>query len=184
MANKKINLRRLEFNPFINPLVNEGSLKIDKKKVFTATSKTLTDLETGEILGTAAFSVTEIDKKEFVKIFAMHKIEKEKLTAAGRRVLEEVLQVYIGEPMRNGYSETVYIYFYENENKECFLNGNKIGLSLKTLQRGLKELIENGWISPKSPNVFWINPHLYFKGDRLLFLKEYRLKKKSEEAVA
>jgi len=175
---ERVNLRKLDFCPNLNPFVHEISMKMKKKKVFTQINKTLADVDTGEILGTSAISVTEIDKKAFIKIFAELKLEKQKLTLSARQVLEEVLQIYMDEPMRGGYADSVYIYFMENKNKECLLNGNKISFSLKTLQRGLKEIIEGGLIYPKSPNVFWINPHLYFKGDRLLFLKEYRLKKK------
>jgi len=31
------------------------------------------------------------------------------------------------------------------------------------------------------PNQFWVNPTLFFKGDRVLFLKEYRRKVSHEE---
>ncbi|WP_157686300.1 hypothetical protein [Perlucidibaca aquatica] len=178
---ERVNLRKLDFSPNLNPFVHEISMKMKKKKVFTQINRTLADVDTGEILGSCAISVTEIDKKAFIKIFAELNTEKQKLTLSARQVLEEVLQIYMDEPMRGGYADSVYIYFMENKNKECILNGNKISFSLKTLQRGLKEIIEGGLIYPKSPNVFWINPHLYFKGDRILFLKEYRLKVKELE---
>jgi hypothetical protein len=37
----------------------------------------------------------------------------------------------------------------------------------------LKELLAKGFLAPRTPNVFWVNSALFFKGDRVLFVKEY-----------
>ena len=54
--------------------------------------------------------------------------------------------------------------------------GNDIGMSDRTFHNGLKELIAKGFLSAKAPNQFWVNPALFFKGDRVAFLKEYRIR--------
>jgi hypothetical protein len=49
-------------------------------------------------------------------------------------------------------------------------------MSDRTFHNGLKELIEKGFLKPKLPNQFWVNPALFFKGDRVAFMREYRIK--------
>jgi len=41
-------------------------------------------------------------------------------------------------------------------------------------QTGLNELLAKGFLAPRSPNLFWVNPALFFKGDRVAFVREYR----------
>jgi len=36
--------------------------------------------------------------------------------------------------------------------------------------------LAKGFLAPRSPNLFWVNPSLFFKGDRVMFIKEYRRK--------
>ena len=49
-------------------------------------------------------------------------------------------------------------------------------MSKYTFNNGLKELLEKQFLFPRSPNEYWVNPALFFKGDRVAFLKEYRLR--------
>ena len=42
------------------------------------------------------------------------------------------------------------------------------------LQTGLKELLAKGFLAPRSPNLFRVNPALFFKGDRVAVVREYR----------
>lgn len=34
----------------------------------------------------------------------------------------------------------------------------------------------HGILKPKLPNQFWVNPALFFKGDMVAFMREYRIK--------
>jgi hypothetical protein len=54
-------------------------------------------------------------------------------------------------------------------------------MSEKTFQRGLKELLEKRFLWARSPTSFWTNPALFFKGDRVLFIKEYRRRKPQDD---
>jgi hypothetical protein len=38
----------------------------------------------------------------------------------------------------------------------------------------MRELVDKGFIYPRSPSLYWTNPNLFFKGDRVMFIKEYR----------
>jgi hypothetical protein len=56
-------------------------------------------------------------------------------------------------------------------------------MSEYTFKRGLRELLAKGFLSPREPNLYWVNAALFFKGDRVAFIKEYRrvTKKQGEE---
>ena len=47
-------------------------------------------------------------------------------------------------------------------------------MSEYTFKRELRELIDKSFLYPKDSASFWTNPALFFKGDRVLFIKEYR----------
>lgn len=174
MSNEvKINLRELEFSPETNPLLTPSDVPLKKKRVRSGlASRTLVDVDTGEI--TAASVVHQIEEKDdehFVKVFAAGIAAAYELTRTGQRVFQAILQEYERAPMSSGYAEAVYLSWFGEG-----LSGQDIGMSEKTFQRGLKELLGKSFISPKTPNVFWVNPALFFKGDRFLLVKEFRRK--------
>jgi hypothetical protein len=47
-------------------------------------------------------------------------------------------------------------------------------MSEYTFKRGLRELVDKSFLAPKDSASFWTNPALFFKGDRVMFIKEYR----------
>jgi hypothetical protein len=78
--------------------------------------------------------------------------------------------------MSKGFADSVYLAWFDGG-----LSGRSVGMSDDTFNRGMKELLSKGFLSPRGPNVFWVNPSLFFKGDRVLFLKEYRRKVSRED---
>ena len=67
----------------------------------------------------------------------------------------------------------------------CFGSGmasrSRRGHGERTFRRGLIELLEKRFLYPKTSSSYWINPSLFFKGDRVLFIKEYRRRKPSKQ---
>jgi hypothetical protein len=57
-------------------------------------------------------------------------------------------------------------------------------MSEKTFQRGLKELLAKLFLAPKGPSAYWVNPALFFKGDRVLFVREYVRRKNAAPVEA
>ena len=42
-------------------------------------------------------------------------------------------------------------------------------------------MLDKGFIAESEhPNFYWINPHLFFNGDRMVFINEYRKKVKED----
>lgn len=73
--------------------------------------------------------------------------------------------------MRQGFAESIELAWFNDG-----LSGRSVDMSEKTFQRGLKELLAKQFLAPRSPSTFWVNPALFFKGDRVKFITEYRRK--------
>lgn len=172
-AETPINLRNLEYSPDSNPLMEGASIPTKRGQVRTGFSgRELVDPETGELQAVSAIMrIEEKDDREFVKVFSDGVRATYGLGRTAHRVFQAILDVYQGTRMSNGYADSVYLAWFDGG-----LCGQSIGMSEKTFQRGLKELLSKGFLAPKAPNLFWVNPSLFFKGDVVRFVKEYRRK--------
>lgn len=171
---KKFNLRNLEYSPTENPLLAPKTIAVKRRYVRSARSKDLVDPLTGEVQAvTSIHTVEEKDDQNFVKVFADGIKASFGLTRTAHRVFQAVLEEYQETPMTNGYADSIYLHFFDGG-----LSGRMITppMSEKTFQRGLKELMEKEFLAPRSANMFWVNPALFFKGNRVAFIKEYRRK--------
>ena len=174
----EVNLRRLAYSPKHNPFMAGAEIRTTTKTVRTRTTpRDLMDPDTGEVIGaTMIHIIEERDEETFVKVFADGVRAAFDLTKTGARVFNAVLTEYQAEKMTGGYADSLTLFFFDDG-----LNGNSIDMSEKSFQRGLKELLGKGFLAPKAPNQFWVNPALFFKGDRVAFLREYRVKPKSSK---
>ena len=171
-----INLRKLEFSPTHNPLVEPQQLKTKRRLVKSGRSEDLVNPATGEITGVSAIhQIEERDDAEFVKVFAAGVAASYELTKTAQRVFQVVLDQYQRTPMSRGYADVVNLFWFGDG-----IEGRVVGMSEKTFQRGLKELLEKRFLWAKDPASFWVNPALFFKGDRVLFIKEYRRRKPTQ----
>lgn len=165
------NLKKLEFSPDANPFGLGAEVPIKQKFVRSGLQKTtLADAATGELVATSTIhQIEHVDSDHFVKVFSAGIAATYELTKTGQRTFQAILQIYENAPMSGGFVDAIYLAWFDDG-----LSGQKLDMSEKTFQRGLKELLERGFLSPKAPNLFWVNPALFFRGDRVLFLKEYR----------
>lgn len=172
----KINLRKLDLSPLINPLMEPQEVVTKKRWVQSGQKEDLINASTGEVHGMAVIrQVEERDDAEFVKVFAAGVAASYDLGRTAQRVFQVVLDQYQRQPMVKGYTDFVNLLWYKDG-----IEGRDVGLSAKTFQRGLKELMVKKFIAPKDGVAFWVNPALFFKGDRVIFVKEYRRKKVSD----
>lgn len=159
-------------NPFLAPVTVEVRSNSKRRFVRTATSQELVDPTTGEVRAISQIHrVEEKDDIEFVKVFAEGVKAAFDLGAAGAKVFQSVLEAYQQEKMNGGYADSVRLFWFNNG-----LNGAAIGMSERTFNRGLKELLQKDFIAPRTNELFWVNPALFFKGDRVAFVREYRRK--------
>ena len=125
-----------------------------------------------------SYTVDERDDASFVKVFAAGVAAAFDLGRTASRVFQLVLQEYERAPMRQGFAESIELAWFNDG-----LSGRSVDMSEKTFQRGLKELLAKQFLAPRSPSTFWVNPALFFKGDRVKFITEYR-RKGSKESPA
>jgi len=172
-----INLKKLVYHPEFNPLMTPQEIKTKRRYVKTGSVGELVDPNTGAVVQTSSiYTIEARDDASFVKVFAAGVAAAFDLSRTGYRVFQAVLTVYEQSPMRQGFAENVELSWFNDG-----LCGRAIDMSEKTFQRGLKELLAKNFLSPRSPNTFWVNPSLFFRGDRVRFITEYRKKKKSAE---
>jgi len=169
------NLRKLQFSPHENPFMRPTTVEIIDSKskrryVQTGREQDLIDPSTGEVHSVSMIRKVEIkDDAEFVKVFAEGVRAAFELKSPGTKVFQAVLDAYQREKMTGGFADCLSLFWFDGG-----LDGRAIGISEKTFQRGLKELLSKDFLRPKQPNVYWVNPALFFKGNRVAFVNEYR----------
>jgi len=163
-------LRSLVPSPLVNPLVEIQEIRTKRRYVKTGRSEDLINPSTGEVIGVSAIhQIEERDDAEFVKVFAAGVAATHDLGRTAQRVFQVVLEQYQLMPMSSGYADSVELFWFGKG-----ICGQDIGMSEYTFRRGLRELIDKRFLYPRTPSSYWTNPALFFKGDRVLFIKEYR----------
>lgn len=177
MTKTTISLRKLDYSPNVNPLITPTTIKLKNRVARTAAKeRALFDPETGEISAVTAIHTVDVkDDEQFVKIFADGVKAAFNLNRTAARVFQAILQAYQAEKMTGGFADCVTLHWFDNG-----LSGKSIGMSDQTFNNGLRTLIEHKFLSPKNPSVYWVNPALFFKGDRVAFIREYRRKSSTE----
>lgn len=177
--NRKPTLKNLRhaYSPTINPLIEPQQITTKRRYVRSGRADELMNTATGEITAvTTIHQVEERDDAEFVKVFAAGVAASYELTKTAQRVFQVVLDQYQRTPMNRGYADYVNLFWFNDG-----IDGRNVDMSERTFMRGLKELLEKKFIASKDGTGFWTNPALFFKGDRVMFIKEYRRRRSNEE---
>ena len=175
---KITNLRSLKLSPIVNPLVESSKpIKVKNNLVATKMRNDLIDPSTGEQHTHAlVHTLSVVDDAHFVKVFAEGVKQAFQLNRTEMRVFCLVLEVYEQQKMSGGYADSVSLCWFNDT-----LNGQSAGMATRTFQNGLKGLLNKRFLSPKLRDLYWVNPTLFFKGDRVAFITEYRRKKITEQ---
>lgn len=172
----KTDLSKLQYSPTINPLMQPQQVTTKRRYVRSGLSEDLINATTGEVHGVATIhEVQERDDAEFVKVFAAGVAASYDLTKTAQRVFQVVLDQYQRTPMSRGFADYVNLFWFDDG-----IDGRTVGMSEYTFKRGLRELVDKSFIAPKDSASFWTNPALFFKGDRVMFIKEYRRRRTTE----
>lgn len=164
---------KFEENPFIEGAIQEIEERtVIKQKFGTRTDHkgivSAVDTETGEVFQTSFLRRVELDEDKFAKLYLNQLASLNELSTAGIRVL-----TYIMRTLKPNKAE---ILLNRDKCKEfCKYK------SLKPIYKGLAELIQanmiaRGWVD----GLYYINPLVFFNGNRVVFATEY-IKKKNPE---
>jgi predicted transcriptional regulator len=154
-----------EENPFIHELL---SIKRKNKIVAVARNKSVVDRLTGEATDAVFMGIQrEVDKEDFVKIFTSGMKELFDLSKNTLKVFSYLLSI-------TSFDDKI---FFELNHCKKYTGYT----SRETIFKAIRELLQNGIIAKSlHPNMYFINPNYFYKGDRLVMIREYRVKKDSK----
>lgn len=130
---------------------------------------------TGEIVAPSAgfWQTQEVDKTQFVKLYVNGVKAFKDLSGAGTKVFE----VLFREVQKTIGKDQVFLTFPNIDQQEC-------PMSQATFTRGMHELVSKSFIAPTTiQGWFFINPDYIWNGNRLAFVKEYRIKSAQPKPV-
>jgi len=163
----------------INPYVFENALNIKtkKKKLTVSKGTELVEKKDGaETVFTSTISqIQEVDKEQFIKIFTGQIKLYFDLSQAGFKLYFVLLGIY---QKKIGSDE---IYFnLETAQEEAVKYDYKI--SKTVYYRALKELLDKNIIAKSTRKyIFFINPAIFFSGDRAKFVREIKIKQENQD---
>lgn len=139
--------------------------KVKRAKLGDERRGFIVDNGTGEILGhggAIAYEFEEVDKERFVKLYLDGLKKAAGLSKAGLSVFELVYNEMRGRPGE----DTVLLGVAMSKMEE------------RTFNRGLRELLEKEFLFRSTlASMFFVNIRFMFNGDRLAFVKGYRLRR-------
>jgi len=156
-----------------NPFVNELSRSIVTRNKYAAVStkrENVINLDTGELSSQDAVisRAKPVEKKEFLKIFSAGISAMFSLKKGAQDMFQAILQIYVAQKFT---PETVYL------NPDSLL---EVGYDKQKAARirAMNILINNGFIAEvkNRPHQFWINPNMFYKGDRMTLVQTYAVK--------
>lgn len=153
-------------NPSV-PSANGITTRTKRFQVPGGKASVIVDNTSGEIKGLGGMGFwwdEEVDSSRFVKLFLDGIRQAAGLSKTGMQVFELVYH----EMQANPGSDEIKLNQYVAKDH---------GLSDRTYQRGVRELLEKQFLfrSP-SDGVFFVNIRFMFNGDRLAFVRSYHLK--------
>lgn len=154
-------------NPFVTGAVANTKQGIKRISNKSGDRMMVVSETTGEIMAPAGFwQAQEVDKTQFVKLYVNGVKAFKDLTGAGTKVFE-VLYLRVQEGVGK---DVIYLSFHD-------VNQLVTPMSESTFMRGMRELVAKGFIAESmSPTRYFLNPDYMWNGDRLAFVKEFRIK--------
>lgn len=122
----------------------------------------------GEVVAPAGFhEIVEVDRTSFVKLYVEGASAFAGLSPAGNKVFAVLYRAIQNE--RPG-SDRLWVHFKDVDQRVS-------PMSIATFKRGMRELLDARFIAESDrQGMYWLNSVMLFNGDRLAFVKEYRLK--------
>lgn len=164
-----------------NPFMGEVHIKKGSKKLTVGRAGSLVNTDTGEINATEISMIKQVDRTEFVKLFSEGVKRFFELSPSGAKLLAYVLRVVQEVPG----TDRISLHFMDYMER---FPGDENGMRKTTFYRGFTELLSKGFIAQSVvPNIYYINPKLFFNGDRAKFVMDYRVNEetraKEERAI-
>lgn len=164
-AKSRRGLARHTTNPFLasaSDNTKDGKRRVTNK---AGDHAMLVSSNTGEVVASGFWHTQEVDRTQFVKLYVNGVKAFKELTPAGTKVFE-ILYLTVQQNIGKG---EVWLALSE-------VNQDITPISRPIFMRGMTELLLKGFIAESmTQNKYFLNPDYMWNGDRLAFVKEYRL---------
>lgn len=152
-------------NPFMGTLAKNISIVEKQNRGTSIEKKEMIDAQTGE-LETFRFVKTHIvDREKYLKVFSEGIKQHKGLTNTGKQVFEYFMQTVFNSP-----NKMQVLLSYEMSLLEPY----NLKLAKRTFQRGMAELLQNGFIAHTlASGGYWVNPAYVWNGDRIEIVQAY-----------
>lgn len=152
-----------------NPFLEEFEIKLKTKLIKSGLGDSLVDEKTGELVAYSAIHKIEThDEEQFIKVFRKHNYMIFELSKRAIKVMEYIFS----EAQKSPNQDVIYLStegaleYFKKVSKSC---------GKSTYMLALKEIVERGVLAKKNEvNRYFINPEVFFNGDRAFFLTELR----------
>jgi len=164
-----------------NPFIDNFSVTVKKRTLTVAKGLQITDQEQKDVSAGTVGMYKLVDTEEFVKVYTQNIRFFFDLSHTAQNVLMPLML-----EIQKSAKDVAHIYFsYDDAIENCKILEIK-HMSRVTFNRGINELIKSDFIAPaaKGNNWWWLNPNLVFNGDRIKFVKEYKLIRDEEHRLA
>lgn len=160
-----------------NPFVTSSTVTTRRKRVTVKGGKAIVDLETGQTEEVAEIAlVREVDDGQFIKLFTQNLRIFFDLTP----VAMKVLQVILAQVQQRVGTDQVMLNVAVAEH--YFTSTGQEALSRSSFFRAVHELIDKRFIAESMlSGLYFINPNLFFNGDRVRFINEFKRKRSGIE---
>ena len=155
-----------EKNPFVADAAN--SAKVGTKRLSSKDGQRFMIVsDDGVVMAPAGFhEIVEVDRTQFLKLYVNGVRAFAQLSPAGGKVFEVLYGSLCGRPG----ADRIWIHYKD-------VDQAMTPMSPATFKRGMRELLEARFIAESDrPDMYWLNVDFVFNGNRLAFIKEYRLK--------
>jgi hypothetical protein len=157
-----------------NPFVETSTVTTRRKRtVVVKGNKAIVDGETGQVEDMAEIvMVREVDDEQFVKLFTQNLRIFFDLTPGTLKLLQVVLHQVQKTPNHDQIMLNLAVV------EDYFTRAHLEPMSKASFHRAVHELLDKKFIAESVlTGLYFINHHLFFNGDRVRFVQEFRRKR-------
>ena len=159
-----------------NPFWKDTVIKVGKKRINVAGGYH-TSADGSQTEHSGIHVVHPVDKSEFIKIYTKNVKAIFDLKPSAQRVLQYVMV----ELQKTPGADAIYLAWIGVEE---YLSAEQVSMGRSSFHRALKELLKNKFLAESTkPSMYWFNTNLFFNGDRMTFINEYRIKPDNSNSI-
>lgn len=154
----------------MNPFLVGSEITTRRKRITVKGGKAIVDVETGQREEVAeVVMVREVDDAQFVKLFTQNLKAFFDLTPIAMKLLQVVLHQLQQTPNRDQILLNLLLA------EQYWQTTQQPSLSRSSFHRAVREMLEKQFLAESvMSGLYYINPNLFFNGDRVRFVTEIK----------